>query len=311
MLAFIFPGQGSQYVGMGQDLYERSQVAKALLDEMAAAVDFPLPQLMFEGPAEELTKTQNAQPALLAHCVMVNALLRQEGVKPDVVAGHSLGEYSAVTAADCLPATEAIRLVRLRGELMAQAGEQVGGTMAAVIGLETEAVRRAAQAAGEVGTIVVANLNAPGQVVISGEEKAVTAAAALMKEAGAKRVLPLNVSGAFHSPLMLPASEKLGEALAQTEFADAAVHVISNVDAVDRMDAASIKAALLRQLTGSVLWEDCVNRMVQTGVTTFVEVGPGKVLSGLVGRIAVDVTCYRTDTFEGIEETVAAIKAGA
>lgn len=310
MLAFIFPGQGSQYVGMGKDLYEGSPVAKAVLDEIAGALDFPLLQLMFEGPAEELTKTQNAQPALLAHALAANALLRQAGVAPDVVAGHSLGEYSAVTAAGCLSVTEAARLVRLRGELMAEAGLQVGGTMAAVIGLDTESVRRAAQEAGEVGTIVVANLNAPGQVVISGEEAAVKAASDLMKQAGAKRVLPLNVSGAFHSPLMKPAGEELGDALAATEFSDATVHVISNVDAVDRTDAPSIKAALLRQLTGSVLWEDCVNRMVQTGVSQFVEVGPGRVLSGLVGRIALDVTCYTTDTVEGIEAVVAALKEG-
>ena len=310
MLAFIFPGQGSQYVGMGKDLYGGSPVARAVFDEIAADVDFPLLQLMFEGPAEELTKTENAQPALLAHALAVNALLRQAGVAPDVVAGHSLGEYSAVASAGCLSVIEATHLVRLRGELMAEAGQQLGGTMAAVIGLDTEAVRRAAQQAGEVGTIVVANLNAPGQVVISGEEAAVKAASDLMKEAGAKRVLPLKVSGAFHSPLMKPAAEKLGEALATTEFSDANVHVISNVDAVDRTDAVSIKAALLRQLTGSVLWEDCVNRMVQTGVNTFVEVGPGKVLTGLVGRIAVDVTCYTTDTLEGIEAVVAALKEG-
>ncbi|MEI6501381.1 MAG: ACP S-malonyltransferase [Armatimonadota bacterium] len=308
MLAFIFPGQGSQYVGMGKDLYEGSPVAKAVLDEVAGAVDFPLLSLMFEGPAEELTKTENAQPALLAHALAANALLREAGLVPDVVAGHSLGEYSAVAAAGCLSAGAAVKLVRLRGELMAEAGEQVGGTMAAVIGLDTEAVRRAAQEAGEVGTIVVANLNAPGQVVISGEDAAVKAASLLMKEAGAKRVLPLNVSGAFHSPLMKPAAERLGEALAATDFADAAVHVISNVDAVDRTDAVSIKAALLRQLTGSVLWEDCVNRMVQTGVDTFVEVGPGKVLSGLVGRIALDVITYTTDTVEGIAAVVAALK---
>lgn len=308
MLAFIFPGQGSQYVGMGKDLYEGSAVARAVLDEIAAKLDFPLLELMFEGPAEELTKTENAQPALLAHSLAVNALLAQAGVAPDVVAGHSLGEYSAIAAAGCLPVPEAARLVRLRGELMARAGEQVGGTMAAVIGLDTESVRRAAQEAGEAGTIVVANLNAPGQVVISGEAAAVSAASELMKQAGAKRVLPLKVSGAFHSPLMKPAAEQLGEALAATEFSDAELHVISNVDAVDRTDAVSIKAALLRQLTGSVLWEDCVRRMVQTGVTTFVEVGPGRVLAGLVGRIALDVTCHTTDTMAGIEAVIAARK---
>lgn len=308
MLAFIFPGQGSQYVGMGRDLYEGSAAARTVLDQLAAAVDFPLLPLMFEGPAEELTRTQNAQPALLAHAVAANALLRERHVVPDVVAGHSLGEYSAIAAAGCLPAAEAVRLVRLRGELMAEAGEEVGGAMAAVIGLETEAVRRVAQQAGEVGTLVVANLNAPGQVVISGEDAAVQAAAALMKEAGAKRVLPLNVSGAFHSPLMRPAAERLGEALAETQFVDAAVHVISNVDAVDRTEAASIKAALLRQLTGSVLWEDCVRRMVQTGVTTFVEVGPGKVLSGLVSRIAPEVTCHTTDKLANIETVAEALR---
>jgi [acyl-carrier-protein] S-malonyltransferase len=263
---------------------------------------------MFEGPAEALTETQNAQPALLAHSAAITAMLHEAGIKPDVVAGHSLGEYSALVAAKCLPAAEAARLVRLRGQLMAEAGRQVGGTMAAVIGLETEAVRRAAQEAGEVGTIVVANLNAPGQVVISGEEAAVAEASRLMHEAGARRVLPLNVSGAFHSPLMKPAAEKLGEVLAQTVFVDGSVHVISNVDAVDRTEAASIKAALLRQLQGSVLWEDCVRRMLQVGVTDFVEVGPGKVLAGLLKRIAPDVACHTTDTLAGVEAVIAVLK---
>jgi [acyl-carrier-protein] S-malonyltransferase len=293
---------------MSKDLYEGSAVARAVLDGVAAALDFPLLPLMFEGPVEELTKTQNAQPALLAHSAAIGAMLQAAGIKPDVVAGHSLGEYSALVAAGCLPAAETARLVRLRGRYMAEAGSQVGGTMAAVIGLDIEAVRRAAQQAAEVGTVVVANLNAPGQVVISGQERAVAEASRLMKEAGAKRVLPLNVSGAFHSPLMQPAAQKLGEALRLTAFADAAAPVVSNVDAADRTDAASLKEALLGQLTGSVLWEDCVSHMIHLGVTEFVEVGPGKVLAGLLKRIAPEATCHTTDTLEGVRAAIEALR---
>lgn len=309
MLAFIFPGQGSQTVGMARDLYEGSPPARALLEAMAEAVDFPLLQLMFEGPAEELTRTEHAQPALLAHSVAACQLLVAAGVRPDAVAGHSLGEYSALVAAGCLSPTEAVRLVRLRGQYMAEAGQAAGGTMAAVLGLEPEPLQAAIAPAQEVGVVGLANLNAPGQIVISGEEAAVQRASELASAAGAKRVLPLKVSGAFHSPLMAPAAEKLGAALREGALTDAAVPVVSNVDAMPRTSSADLRAALLAQLTGAVRWHDCIVRLVQLGITDFVEVGPGKVLTGMLKRALPEVRAYNADTLDSIGATVAALQS--
>ncbi|NPV47700.1 MAG: ACP S-malonyltransferase [Armatimonadetes bacterium] len=309
MLAFIFPGQGSQTVGMARDLYEGSPGARALLDELAAALDFPLLELMFEGPAEELTRTEHAQPALLAHSVAVCHLLVEAGVRPDALAGHSLGEYTALVAAGCLAPTEAAKLVRLRGQYMAEAGRATGGTMAAVLGLEPEALAAAIEPAREVGVVCLANLNAPGQVVISGEEPAVQRASELASSAGAKRVLPLNVSGAFHSPLMAPAAEKLGLALNQVALTDAAIPVVSNVDAMPRTSSADIRAALLAQLTGAVRWHDCIVKLVEMGVTDFVEVGPGKVLTGMLRRAVPEARALNADTLESIGATVAALQS--
>jgi [acyl-carrier-protein] S-malonyltransferase len=307
MLAFIFPGQGSQAVGMAKDLYEGSASARALLDEIAGALDFPLLDLMFEGPAEELTRTEHAQPALLAHSAAANLLLREAGLQPAAFAGHSLGEYSALVGAGCLSAPEAAKLVRLRGLYMSEAGREVGGTMAAVLGMEPDALEAAIAPAREVGEVVLANLNAPGQIVISGAEAAVKRAGELASEAGAKRVLPLNVSGAFHSPLMAPAAERLAEALNAVSLSDAAAPLVSNVDAVARTAAADIRTALLAQLTGAVRWDDCAQTLVALGVTAVVEVGPGKVLANMLKRSAPDLTVCNADTLEGIAATVAAL----
>lgn len=309
MLAFVFPGQGSQAVGMARDLYEGSPAAQALLDQLAAAVDFPLLDLMFEGPAEELTRTEHAQPALLAHSLAANLLLREAGLAPEAVGGHSLGEYSACVAAGVLSAADGVRLVRQRGLFMAEAGQEVGGTMAAVLGMEAADLEAAMAPAREVGAVVLANLNASGQIVISGEEAAVKRAGELASAAGAKRVLPLNVSGAFHSPLMAPAAEKLGLALQAVSFADAAVPVVSNVDATPRTAAEDVRSALLAQLTGAVRWQDCMAALVGLGVTTFVEVGPGKVLANMLKRAAPEAQVYNADTLEGIAATVAALQA--
>lgn len=309
MLAFIFPGQGSQAVGMARDLYESSASAKALLDDLASALDFPLLQLMFEGPADALMRTEHAQPALLAHSAAACLLLNEAGVRPDAVAGHSLGEYSALVAAGCLSPVDAIRLVGLRGRYMAEAGREVGGTMAAVLGLDAEALRAAIEPAREVGVVCLANLNAPGQVVISGEEEAVRRASELASGAGAKRVLPLSVSGAFHSPLMAPAAERLSAALSKVALSDAVVPLVSNVDAEPRTSGADIRAALLAQLTGAVRWDDCVARLVQLGVTDFIEVGPGKVLTGLLKRAAPEARALNADTLDSIGAAVAALQS--
>jgi len=307
MIAFIFPGQGSQSVGMAQDLYEGSVAARAVLDDIAAALGFPLLQLMFEGPAEELTLTQNAQPALLAHSAAVAALLAEAGVQPQMVAGHSLGEYSALVGAGRLTPVEGAKLVRVRGELMAEVGTQVGGTMAAVIGLAEDKLTAAVAEAGQVGTVVLANLNASDQIVISGEEPAVKRAGELAQEAGAKRVIPLAVSGAFHSPLMQPAAERLSEALAGVDLQPAQVPVVSNVDATPRTEPDEVRQALVAQLTSSVRWDDCLRAMVGAGVTTFVEVGPGKVLTNMVRRGFPDATCHATGDLAGVQAAIEAL----
>ena len=304
MIAFILPGQGSQSVGMARDLYEGSETAKRVLDEIAAALDFPLLSLMFEGPAEELTLTQNAQPALLAHSAAAAAMLREGGVAPAVVAGHSLGEYSALVAAGCLTPVAAAGLVRARGELMAEVGRQVGGTMAAIIGLTSDLVEQAVAEASQVGVVCLANLDAPEQIVISGEEAAVRRASELASAAGAKRVMPLSVSGAFHSPLMQPAADRFAAVLAQAPLQDAAVPLVSNVDATPRQDAESIRAALLAQLTGSVRWHDCTAQIVQMGATSCVEVGPGKVLTNMLRRAYPDVACQTAGDMASVTATI-------
>lgn len=307
MIAFIFPGQGSQSVGMARDLYEASPTAQAVLDEIAAALDFPLLSLMFEGPAEELTLTENAQPALLAHAAAANAMLREAGLKPDMVAGHSLGEYAALVAAEALTPVAGAKLVRQRGALMAEIGARVGGTMAAIIGLDRGKLEQAVAEAGEVGTVCLANLNTPDQIVISGEEPAVQRAGDLARQAGAKRVLPLSVSGAFHSPLMLPAAERLREAVAGADLRPAQAAVISNTDATPRTDPEGLCAALVAQLTSPVRWDDCIRAMLAAGATRFIEVGPGKVLANMLRRAYPEVECHSAGDVESVRETVAAL----
>lgn len=307
MIAFVFPGQNSHYVGMGRDLYEAEGPGRRALAVAEDVLGAELLAVMFEGPEELLTRTENQQPAIVAHSMAALAELRAAGLTPDFVAGHSLGEYSAVAAADCLQLEEVLRLVRFRGELMARAGDQAAGAMAAVLGLETEGVADAVARAAEAGTVVVANYNSPGQVVISGEVEAVARARALCSAAGAKRVIPLDVSGAFHSPLMAPAAEPLIARLAQTDFAPAAVPVVSNIDAEPRRDPDAIRAALGRQMTGSVRWEQSVRRLIDEGVDTFVEVGPGTVLSKLIGRIDRTVTALNADTAADVAAVVTAL----
>ena len=292
---------------MGRDLIEALPEAAATLASIAEALDFDLRSVMLDGPEEALTATENAQPAILAHSAAVLAVLQARGLYPDVVAGHSLGEYSALVGAGCLAAPQAAQLVRLRGKLMSEAGAQVGGAMAAIIGLEAPDLEAAVAAAREVGTVVVANYNCPGQLVISGEAEAVKRAGELAKEAGAKRVLPLAVSGAFHSPLMAPAAEAIAPYLDAADLADGAVPLVSNVDATPRTAAVDIRAALKAQVTGSVLWDTSIRKMVAMGVDTFIEVGPGKVLTGLVGRIDGNVRALSTGTVEGIAATCEAL----
>lgn len=286
---------------MGRELCEAGGPAAELFDVARAALGDELLSVMFEGPEEALTRTENQQPAIVTHSLAALAALREAGVTPNFVAGHSLGEYSAVACAGCIGAREVIELVRFRGELMARAGETAPGAMAAILGLDGEEVAAAVEEAGEVGTVVVANFNSPGQVVISGEVAAVGKAGELAQAAGAKRVIALDVSGAFHSPLMASAVEPLIVRLQETQFAPASPPVVSNVDARAHEAPDEIRDCLGRQMTSSVLWEHSVRWMAEQGVESFVEIGPGSVLSGLLRRIDRSLNAYSAGSPDEIE----------
>ena len=281
--AFVFPGQGSQYVGMGKDLCEKFPEAKRLFDEADALLGVSLSSICFNGPEEELKQTKNTQPAIFLHSVAVWNQLKPTDAA--MVAGHSLGEYSALVAAEAISFADAIKLVRLRGELMQKAGQENPGTMAAVVGLDPAVVSEVTVEASAVGVVQPANFNSPGQIVISGSVEGVRKAMELAKAKGAKLVKELVVSGAFHSPLMQSAKDALKSALDAAEIRDAKVPVYANVTAKPVQKAAEIRQLLFEQVTSPVRWEESVQNMSAAGATQFVEVGPGKVLQGLVKRI--------------------------
>lgn len=286
MVALLFPGQGSQFVGMGRDLVERFPVAREVFEEADDALGISLSRLAWEGPETELTATHNAQPAILTHSVAVYRVLAEELGDVRFAAGHSLGEFSAYVAASSLSFADAVRTVRRRGELMYQSGQERPGTMAAVLGLEDEVVERVCQeASASDGVCVPANYNSPGQLVISGDVPAVERAIELAKAAGARRALPLNVSGAFHSPLMAVAEAGLAAQLDSVALETPRFPVVSNVDAAPVVDASTARDRLVRQLTSPVRWTACMRTILDAGVTQFVELGPGSVLSGLLKRI--------------------------
>lgn len=285
-IGLLFPGQGSQAVGMGRDLAERFPEARAVFQEADEALGGDLTALMWEGPVEELTATRNAQPALLTHSAAVWAVLRSQGLDVVCGAGHSLGEFSAYHAAGSLSFADAVRTVRRRGELMWEGGQARPGTMAAVLGLDDEVVEGVCREASEPGSVVVAaNFNSPGQVVVSGDVAAVERVSPRLVSAGARKVAPLSVSGAFHSPLMEPAVGGLAEQLDAVAFGDPRFPVVSNVTGSPVTDAAEARSLLLQQLTGAVRWTQCVRAMLGLGVTQFLEVGTGKVLTGMLKRI--------------------------
>ncbi|MBB6735531.1 ACP S-malonyltransferase [Cohnella zeiphila] len=285
-IAFVFPGQGAQAVGMGQDACERFEESRAIFERADAALGFPLSELIFQGPDEQLRQTANTQPALLTTSVALLEAFKRRGVKPDYVAGHSLGEYSALVAAGSLGFEDAVRLVRSRGLFMEQAVPSGQGAMAATLGAEREALEALCRdISASVGLVELANVNCPGQIVVSGSAEGVAAVAERGKEAGAKRVVPLDVSGPFHSSLMQPAADKLADELAKVSFADAAVPVIANVDASPFTSGARLRELLVRQVVSPVQWEDSVKRLIAEGVDTFVEIGSGTVLAGLIKKI--------------------------
>ena len=283
MKAYIFPGQGAQFVGMGLDLYEKYPVAQEMFENANDILGFSITDMMFEGTPEDLKQTKVTQPAIFLHSVILSKVLG-EGFTPDMVAGHSLGEFSALVANVTLSFEDGLRLVSQRAQAMQKACELQKSTMAAVLGLEDKLVEDICAAID--GVVVPANYNCPGQLVISGEVEAVNEACEQLKEAGARRALLLPVGGAFHSPLMEPAREHLAEAIANTQFNTPKCPIYQNVSTTAITDAELIKTNLIAQLTAPVKWTQSVQQMVSDGGTTFVEVGPGKVLQGLVRKIA-------------------------
>ncbi len=306
-MILLFPGQGSQKPGMGKDLAEAFPAAREIFDRADAALGAPLSQLMFEGPAEELTLTHNAQPALLTHSAAVWAVIRAK-VQDQVTgaSGHSLGEFSAYHAMGALNLEDALRLVRTRGRLMLETGQQVPGAMAAILGTPSRTIEEICRDAASAGVVVPANYNALEQVVISGEVAGVERAMEIAKEAGAKKAMRLQVSGAFHSPLMQPAAAGLAVALGQPQWRDPVVPIWSNVTSEAVGDAATARTLLLQQLTSPVRWVEVVrNIAARFPGTTFVEVGPGAVLSGLVKRLAPDCKTMTCGTVAEVEAVLA------
>ena len=282
--AYVFPGQGAQFVGMGKDLYESNAKAKELFDKANENLGYRITDIMFEGTDEDLKQTKVTQPAVFLHSVITALCL--DDFKPDMVAGHSLGEFSALTAAGALTFEDGLRLVYARAMAMQKACEAAPSTMAAIIGLPDEVIEKICSEVSKEGNVVVpANYNSPGQVVISGNVEAVKEACAKLKEAGAKRALPLAVGGAFHSPLMEPARVELAKAIEAAPVSNPICPVYQNVDALPHTDPKEIKDNLLKQLTAPVRWTQSVQYMLADGMTEFVECGPGQVLTGLVGRI--------------------------
>lgn len=292
MKAFVFPGQGSQFVGMGKDLYENNELARKLFDQANEVLGYRITDIMFDGTDEQLKETKVTQPAVFLHSV-ISALCLGEEFKPAMVAGHSLGEFSALVAAGALSFEDGLKLVYARAMAMQKACEAAPGIMAAIIGLPDEKVEEiCAEVTKEENVVIPANYNCPGQLVISGNKEAINEACDKLKAAGAKRALPLKVGGAFHSPLMQPAKDELQKAIEATTFNTPTCAVYQNVDGKPYTDAATIKNNLIAQLTSSVRWTTTVQNMIADGATDFTECGPGKALQGMIARISKEVTAH-------------------
>lgn len=309
VIGFVFPGQGSQSVGMGLELAEQYESVRAFYEKADEALQFSLSDLIFQGPQEKLTLTANAQPALLTTSIAIMSRLQQFDIKPNYVAGHSLGEYSALVAGGMLDFEDAVCIVRKRGEFMEEAVPAGVGKMAAILGLDRQLLEDITATVSANGTPVqLANINSPGQIVLSGSAEGVTIACEKAKDNGAKRAIMLDVSGPFHSSLMKPAASDLREAFAEFSWKDASIPVVSNVNAKPITSADEMKEKLLQQLYSPVLWQDCVEHMIELGVDTFIEIGSGKVLSGLIKKINRSVKVYSVSNEKEIQEVVAALK---
>lgn len=304
-LAFVFPGQGSQTVGMGKDLYEKFETAQAIFAAADEALGFSITDMCFNGPEEELKKTYNTQPAILTVSIACYEVLKQQGITPDIVAGHSLGEYSALVAAGALSFTDAVRLVRKRGQFMQEAVPLGEGSMAAVLGLErSKVIEICRQVEAEAGAVQAVNFNCPGQIVIAGKTGAVDKANELLKAAGAKRVVSLPVSAPFHSTLMQPAAQKLADELAKVTVQDAQIPVVVNVNGQIVTQGSAVRELLVKQAASPVLWEDCVAQIVNFGTTGVVEVGPGKVLTGFTKKIAKEMPTLNVEDVTSLEKVL-------
>ena len=307
-IACIFPGQGAQYPGMGKEIADNYVEAMRIFDLASERLGIDMRKLCFEGNEEELKKTENTQPSILTASIAMLEVLKLRGIKPHVTAGLSLGEYSALVASKAISFVDAVELVKNRGKYMQEAVPVGEGTMAAIMGMEREAVGECLKMASGYGIVEAANYNCPGQIVIAGHTRAVEKACTIMKERGAKRAIMLPVSAPFHSSLLKPAGEKLAMDLEKLDIRDNEMPVVSNVNAQVIMDKYQIKKCLIEQVSSSVLWEDSIRHMIDMGVDTFIEVGPGKSLSAFVKKIDKSLYVYNVEDIESLENTIVSIR---
>lgn len=305
-IGFVYAGQGSQVVGMGKSFYDNYPVAKEVFDSIDLDID--VKKLCFEGPLEELSKTSNTQPCMVAVAVVATKLLKENGVNPDYVAGLSLGEYSALNAAGVLDDQSAISLVRFRGQAMERAASGIESKMIAIIGLNRELLNEAVNEASGLGVVSIANYNCPGQLVIGGEALAVTKASELALEKGARRAIPLNTSGPFHTKLLAPASAELKDKFSSVDFNEMQIPVIFNSSAKELETGISVAKMLEKQVMSSVYFEDSIRYMINNGVDTIVEIGPGKVLSGFIRKIDKSIKTYQVEDQASLEKTLTGLK---